>query len=110
MYNYLELQMQLQMQLVQSGTTILVATAAATAAALIPAVVTPFGQGYAVAKAVESIARQPEAQSGISSSLLLGLTLIETGGIYGLMVALLLIFVNPFFNAFVGFVANMGHY
>ena len=102
--------MELHMQIIQSGTTILTVTAGATALALVPACMTPFGQGYAVGKAVESIARQPEAQSGISSSLLLGLTLIETGGIYGLMVALLLIFVNPFFNAFVNFIAIMGVY
>ena len=101
---------ELQMQLIESGTAILIATAAATAAALIPAVVTPFGQGYAVAKAVESIARQPEAAGNISSSLLVGLALVETGGIYGLMVALLLIFVNPFFNAFLSFITHIGVY
>ena len=101
---------ELQMQLIQSGTWILIATAAATTFSLAPAVATPFGQGYAVGKAVESIARQPEASGSISSSLLLGLTLAETGGIYGLMVALLLIFVNPFFNAFLSFITHIGVY
>ena len=105
-YSYIEL----QMQLIQSGAWILIATAAATTLSLAPAIATPFGQGYAVGKAVESIARQPEAQASISSSLLLGLTLAETGGIYGLMVALLLIFVNPFFNAYLSFIAHIGVY
>jgi len=104
--NYIDL----QMQLLQSGTTILVVTAITTAAALAPALTTAFAQGYAVAKAVESMARQPEAQSGIASTLLVGLALAETGGIYGLMVALLLIFINPFFNAFLGFITHIGVY
>jgi len=101
---------ELQMQLIQSGTSILIATAIATTLSLAPAMTTAFGQGPAVGKAVESIARQPEATGGISSSLLLGLTLTETGGIYGLVVALLLIFVNPFFNAFLSFITHIGVY
>ena len=101
---------ELYIQLIQSGTWILIATAAAVPFALAPAITTAFGQGYAVGKAVESIARQPEAHGSISSSLLLGLTLTETGGIYGLVVAVLLIFVNPFFNAFLSFISHIGVY
>jgi F-type H+-transporting ATPase subunit c len=54
------------------------------------------GQGMAVSKAVEGIARQPEAANDIRGSLLLGLALIESLVIYALVVALILIFVNPF--------------
>ena len=101
---------EITMQLIQSGTWVLVATAIAVPFSMAPAVTTAFGQGYAVGKALESIARQPEAQGAISSSLLLGLTLAETGGIYSLMIALLLIFVNPFFNAFLSFISYIGAY
>ena len=99
---------ELQIQLIQSGTWILVVTAAAATFALAPAFSTAFGQGYAVGKAVESIGRQPEAHGGITSTLLVGCALAETGGIYGLMVALLLIFINPFFTAFTDFITRMG--
>lgn len=51
------------------------------------------GMGNATAKAVESVARQPEASGKISSSLMLGLIMMETTAIYGLFVAILLIFV-----------------
>jgi len=102
--------LEVQIQLIQSGTWILIITAAAATLALAPAFSTAFGQGYAVGKAVESIGRQPEASGSITSTLLVGCALAETGGIYGLMVALLLIFLNPFFNAFLSFISTMGLY
>jgi F-type H+-transporting ATPase subunit c len=43
------------------------------------------GQGIATGKAVESIARQPEAANDIRGSLLLGLALIEALSIYALL-------------------------
>lgn len=51
------------------------------------------GMAYAIGKSNESIARQPEAESGIRSSLTLGLVFIETLVIYTLIVAILIIFV-----------------
>jgi F-type H+-transporting ATPase subunit c len=54
------------------------------------------GQGWSVSKAVEGIARQPEAANSIRGSLLLGLALIESLVIYALVVSMILIFVNPF--------------
>jgi F-type H+-transporting ATPase subunit c len=44
------------------------------------------GQGIATGKAVESIARQPEAANDIRGALLLGLALIEALTIYALLV------------------------
>ena len=46
--------------------------------------------------AVESIARQPEAENKIRGTLLLSLAFMEALTIYGLVVALSLIFANPF--------------
>ncbi len=51
------------------------------------------GQGYAAAKAVEAVGRQPEATKQIRSVMLLGQAMAETTGIYALLVAILLIFV-----------------
>ena len=44
------------------------------------------GQGLATGKAVESIARQPEAANDIRGALLLGLALMEALTIYALLV------------------------
>ena len=51
------------------------------------------GMGVGIAKSVEGISRQPEAEGKIRSSLMLGLVLIETVVIYALFVAILIIFV-----------------
>ena len=49
------------------------------------------GIGVATAKATDAIARQPEAESNISKSLLLGCALAEATAIYGFVIALLII-------------------
>ena len=54
---------------------------------------TAIGQGFAAGKAVEAVGRQPEAINEIRSTLLLGDALAETTGIYGLVIAIILIFV-----------------
>ena len=58
------------------------------------------GEGYAVGKACEAIGRQPEAKGDVTSTMLLGCAVAETTGIYGFIVALLLMFVTP--NMFIG--------
>ena len=50
------------------------------------------GIGIATGKAVEAIARQPEAKKDIRSSLILGCALAEATAIYGLIDALLILF------------------
>ena len=47
--------------------------------------------GHATGKAVESIARQPEAESKIRTALMLGLAFAETTAIYGLLIGILLV-------------------
>jgi len=54
------------------------------------------GQGTAAGQAVEGIARQPEAEGKIRGTLLLSLAFMEALTIYGLVVALAIIFANPF--------------
>ncbi len=52
------------------------------------------GIGFATSKAVEAIARQPEAESKISKALLLGCALAEATAIYGFVIGLLILFVK----------------
>lgn len=54
------------------------------------------GQGAASAKALESIARQPQEEGKIRGTLLLSLAFMESLTIYGLVIALSILFANPF--------------
>ena len=49
------------------------------------------GIGIAVSRAMEGIARQPEADSKITKNLLLGCALAEATAIYGFVIALLIL-------------------
>ena len=51
------------------------------------------GMGIAIGKSVEGIARQPEAEGKIRTTLMLGLVFLETAIIYALLVVILIIFV-----------------
>jgi F-type H+-transporting ATPase subunit c len=53
-------------------------------------------EGRAVAAAMDAIARQPDAAGTVSRTLFVGLAMIETMAIYCLVIALLLLFANPF--------------
>ncbi len=54
------------------------------------------GEGRSVASALDAISRQPEASDRISRTLFVGLAMIESSAIYCLVVALVLLFANPF--------------
>lgn len=54
------------------------------------------GQGTAAGYALEGIARQPEAEGKIRGALLLSFAFMESLTIYGLVVALVVLFANPF--------------
>ena len=51
------------------------------------------GMGMAVGKSAEGIARQPEAEGKIRTTMMLGLVFLETAVIYALLVVILIIFV-----------------
>jgi F-type H+-transporting ATPase subunit c len=61
---------------------------------------TGIGQGIAVSKAMEGIARQPEALGPIQTNMIIGLAFIESLCIYALVVSLILLFANPFAGMF----------
>ncbi len=69
---------------------------AAAFAVSIGAVAPALAEGRAVAAAMDAIARQPEAAGTLSRTLFVGLAMIETTAIYCLVIALLLLFANPF--------------
>ena len=54
------------------------------------------GIGRITGSATESMARQPEAAGTISTNLIIGLAFIESLTIYALVVALLLLFADPY--------------
>jgi F-type H+-transporting ATPase subunit c len=74
----------------------LVSILGAAFAIAIGAIAPALGQGRAVAAAMDAIARQPEAAGTVSRTLFVGLAMIETMAIYCLVIALLLLFANPF--------------
>lgn len=53
------------------------------------------GQGYAAGKGAEAVGNQPEAKGDIISTMLLGAAVAESTGIYGLVIAIILLFANP---------------
>jgi F-type H+-transporting ATPase subunit c len=63
--------------------------------ALLNGVLTTFGQAKICAQAIESIGRQPEAADTIRSTMFVGLAMSETSGIYGLLIAIIMLFANP---------------
>lgn len=63
----------------------------ASIAVALPCIGAGIGIGKATSNAVESVARQPEADAKITKNLLLGCALAEATAIYGFVVALLII-------------------
>ncbi len=49
------------------------------------------GQGMAAAKAVEAVGRQPEAAGKITTTMIIGQAVAETTGLYGLLIAFILV-------------------
>ena len=77
---------------------ILACSAIGTGLAMIAGLGPGIGEGYAVGQACAAIGRQPEAQGKIQSTMILGCAIAETTGIYSLVVALILLFMNPLVN------------
>ena len=50
------------------------------------------GEGNAVSKALEGMARQPEAASELRTNMITGCAITETTGIYSLLIAILILF------------------
>ncbi|MBQ4088630.1 MAG: ATP synthase F0 subunit C [Clostridia bacterium] len=50
------------------------------------------GEGNAVGKALEGMARQPEASGTLRSTMIMGCAIAETTGIYSLLIAFMILF------------------
>ena len=75
---------------------IVIATAQISAAiALLNGILTTIGQGNVASHAIEAIARQPEAAGKVQGPMFIGLAMAETSGIYGLLIAIIMLFANP---------------
>lgn len=60
------------------------------------------GEGNAVSQALRSIAQQPDEANTITRTLFVGLAMIESTAIYCFVIAMILLFANPFWNLVVG--------
>lgn len=77
---------------------VLAASAIGAGIAMISGFGPGIGQGYAAGKAAEAVGRQPEASGAITRTMLVGCAVAESTGIYGFVVALILLFINPFID------------
>ncbi len=83
------------MDMLTAKTIVIAASALGAGLAMIAGLGPGIGEGYAAGKAVESVARQPEAKSDIISTMVMGQAISESTGIYSLVIALILLYANP---------------
>ena len=75
---------------------VLACSAVGAGLAMIAGIGPGIGQGYAAGKAAEAVGKRPKLQSLVVRTMLLGQAVAQTTGIYALVIALLLLFVNIF--------------
>ena len=91
----------------QDPLAFIIAVAQITAAiALFNGFITTLGQAKIAVAAIESIARQPSAAGTVTNTMFIGLAMAETSGIYGLLVAIILLFANPLIPIYIQFIAK----
>ena len=71
--------------------------------ALFIGIVTAPAQARIAICAIESMARQPEIAGQVRGNLIVSLAMAETAGIYGLLIAFIMIFGNPFVQMFINY-------
>ena len=87
------------MSLVTPEAFVLAFSALGAGIAMVAGIGVGLGQGIATGKALESIARQPEAKGDLLQTLFIGLAMSETSIIFPLVVAIILLFVRPLVGA-----------
>ena len=70
-------------------------TAAALLAIALGTMLPALAMGRAIGQALDSLARQPEAERAITRTLFIGLAMIESLAIYCLVIVLIVLFRNP---------------
>ena len=82
-----------------SSTTIAIASIVTAGLSIAIGCMCPaLGEGRAVAVALSSLAQQPDASATITRTLFVGLAMIESLAIYCFVVAMILLFANPFWT------------
>jgi F-type H+-transporting ATPase subunit c len=79
----------------QIGSFALTSTVAAALAITLGAMFPAIAMGRAIARALDALARQPEAERAITRTLFIGLAMIESLAIYVLVIVLIILFRNP---------------
>ncbi|HNY83486.1 MAG TPA: ATP synthase F0 subunit C [Anaerolineaceae bacterium] len=74
---------------------VIVTTIVAALAIVIGTMIPTWVEGKACEKAIEGMARQPEAAPQLRTAMIISLALLETASIYVLLVVLVLLFANP---------------
>jgi F-type H+-transporting ATPase subunit c len=74
---------------------VLASTVVALIAMAIGIIAPAKAMGQAICTALESLARQPEAEKSLTRTLFIGLAMIESLAIYCLVIVLIVLFRNP---------------
>ena len=77
------------------STFVLASTVAAIIGIALGVMLPAIAMGWAIARAMDALARQPEAERSIMRTLFIGLAMIESLAIYVLVVVLIILFRNP---------------
>jgi len=77
------------------STFVLMSTVAAIIGIALGVMLPALAMGWAVSRAMDALARQPEAERAIMRTLFIGLAMIESLAIYVLVIVLIVLFRNP---------------
>ena len=84
------------------GLIVIVTTIVAGVVIMIGTMIPTWAEGKAAEKAIEGIARQPDAAPQLRTTMLITMALLETASIYVLLVVLVILFANPLITRFFG--------
>ena len=79
----------------------IVSLATAGLTMMVGSIAPAIAEGRAVNAALTSLAQQPDASNTITRTLFVGLAMIESTAIYCFVIAMILLFANPFWNHFI---------
>lgn len=82
------------------GWTAVASIVTAGLAIAIGAIGPALGEGRALAQALSALAQQPDEANTITRTLFVGLAMVESTAIYCFVIAMILIFANPFWKYF----------
>ena len=85
----------------QDPLAVIIITAHITAAvSLFAGILSSISQARIASSAIEAIARQPAASGSITNTMFISLAMAETNGIYGLLIAIIILFANPLISIY----------